>query len=105
MNNEDKPELITRSMIVSALQDDAFFKLIPQFTMLKPKLKVMSIETGGCKTCRQKTSAANIMTDFLHILSILNTDSVEKLKKYFNVDRLMYNAHNPKTGAYETKII
>lgn len=102
----DRPELITRDMVLSALKDEKFYRTMPEFLMLKPKLAVMGVDTGnGCAGCRGRTIAKNIMTDFLVTLSVLDDSALARLKNYYKVGKLMFNAHDPRTGAYITKII
>lgn len=100
------PTLITRSMIMGALKDDAFYKCMPEFSTLKPKLSTMGVKLGGgCSGCRERKVAQNIMADFLSVLGVLSADSVARLKGYFGIQKLMYSLHNPKSGAYVTKIV
>ena len=101
----DQPVLITRNMVLDALKDAAFFKSMPEFLTLKPKLDTMGAQIGGCSGCRGRTIAQNIMADFLVTLSVMDAAAVARLKAYFKVDKLMYNAHDPRTGAYVTKIL
>jgi len=101
----DQPTLVTRTMVLEALKDASFFKTMPEFLTLKPKLEVMGAQVGGCAGCRGRTVARNITADFLTTMSVLNDAAIGRLKQYFKVAKLMYSAHDPKTGAYTTKIL
>lgn len=102
----DRPTLVTRTMILDALKDDKFYRAVPEFTTLKPKMQVMGAENGGgCSGCRGRVVAHNIMADFMSTLSVLDNAAIERLKQYYKVDKLMFNAQDPRTGAYTTKIV
>ena len=102
----DRPQLVTRTMVLDALKDDKFYKTMPEFLTLKPKLQMMGVAgDSGCAGCRGRTVAKNIMADFLTILSVLDDSALARFKSYYGVAKLMFNAHDPRTGAYMTKII
>lgn len=100
------PVVVNRSMVLRALEDPSFFAALPQYAMLKSKLKMMGAnEPTGCRGCRGRAVAQNILADFLRVTSILQGEDLNKLKRYFGVEKLMYSSHNPRTGGYESKII
>lgn len=104
--SDSRPVLLTRTMILSALKDDAFFRSVPEFSTLKPKLQTMGAQvSSGCAGCRGRKIAKNIMADFMSVLSVLDDMAIGRLKAYFGIPRLMFSVHDPATGAYRTKVI
>ena len=102
----DHPTLLSRAMVEAALKDEKFFKKMPEFITLRPSLQTMKAATNhGCSGCRGRAVTNNITAAFLAVLSTLNDSAVQRLKRYLGIKKLMYSAHNPRTGAYDTKVI
>ena len=102
------PRLLSRQLVLKALADPAFFKRMPEFSGLQPKLRTMGIDMnrrGGCKGCRQRRVEQNVFRDFMTVLGSLSPDALVRLKQYLCTDQLMTTLRNKETGAFETKTL
>lgn len=94
-------------MVSSALIDNAFYQLMPEFLTLQPKLKSLNvnIKPGGCTGCQKKRIESNLFKDFMYIVQSLDINALQRLKTYYKLDKIMINAINASTGAFEFKVI
>ena len=101
-------QVLSRGMVRKLLAAQDFYAAFVEFRQLESKLKTMNVDlnTGrGCKGCKGRRVESNLFSDFLLILRSLSPDRVTKLKQHLDIGGLMYSAQDPKTGAYETKVI
>jgi len=96
------PALLSRTMVLQALGDPSFFRALPEFAGLQPKLRTMGVDLQrrGCKGCRQRRVEQNVFRDFLHILQTLDAEALARLKQFFGVSALMITTRDAKTGAF-----
>ena len=103
----DNAKILSYSMVSSALVDPTFYTLLPEFLTLQPKLKSLrvDIKPGGCTGCQKKRIESNLFKDFMYIVQAMDVGALTRLKSYYKLDKLMVNAVNPATGAFEFKVI
>ena len=105
--SDAKPVLLSRQLVVRALADQQFYKQLPEFSSLQPKLRTMGVisHKGGCRGCRERRVQQNLFGDFLIVTKGLDQNGIERLKRYLGAERLMYSSRSTTTGGYETKIV
>jgi len=96
-----------RPDVVKALSDQNFLAEFPQFKMLHGKMDMRRKSNGatGCSSCRQKQIMSGVTTDFLNILATFSQGEVDRMKKYFDADKILYTAFDPSKGAYRTRVV
>lgn len=80
---------------------------MPEYRTLQPKLKTMQIDTSKshCGGCKGRRVEQNLFGDFMLVLRALDTAAIARLKQYMGVEALIYSTQDPKTGAFETRVI
>lgn len=103
----ENAKILSYSMVSGALIDPNFYTLMPEFLTLQPKLKSLhvDIKPGGCTGCQKKRIESNLFKDFMFVVQSLDANALQRLKSYYKLDKLMVNAVNPTTGAFEFKTI
>lgn len=99
--------LLSRAMIMAALGNQAFYRAVPEFASLQPKLKTMGINLngGGCSGCKERRVQQNVFSDFLTILGALDAGALARLKQYFGIERMMVTLRDTATGGFVTKVL
>lgn len=108
MPNPDQPAILTQTMMVQALADPGFFQQVPEFTPFKAKLTAMRTsfdKPGGCGGCKRRRVQSNLYGDYLTLVQALSPDGLDRLKRYFKVQRFMLNTMDPRTHSIGIKII
>lgn len=103
-----RPVLLSGSHFTKAINDDEFYKKLPQFLPLKAKLKAMHVNLKnprGCSSCQQRRVQGNLERDFAAIVSSLDAESGKAFKNYFGASRMVVHAVNPTTHAAYLKDI
>ena len=102
-----RPTIVGAQMVARAMADSQFFNQLPEFIPLLTKLRAAKIpvRTGGCGACHQHRLAVNTYQEFISTLSVLNEDGQRRVKAYFGIPSLMYNARDPVTGRIALRII
>lgn len=106
MGNSAK--IISYSMVSGALLNTEFYNLLPEFLPLKarlPSLKIDLNKPGGCTGCQKKRVEAGLFKEFVQCVQTLSPLSLQKLKDFYHVDKLMVNVVNPTTKAIEFKVL
>lgn len=102
----NQPVLMSRSIVESAMSDPKFFIAMPEYRTLQPKMKSMRLESKGtCGGCKGRRIEQTIFGDFMLVLRALDTDALVRFKQYLKVGSVMYSVQDPKTGAFETRMI
>ena len=89
--------------INKAVEDNNFYKLMPEFIPVRLQLEKMhtSLKSKiGCQPCNKRRIHANIDSNFAAIASCLHEDRAKVLKKYLGIgeDQKFYiRAVNPAT--------
>lgn len=105
---DDKPVLFGGAHFTKAIEDESFFKKLPQFLPVKTKMEAMHADLGknkGCSSCQKRRIRANIERDFAAIVASLDPDSSKIFKEYFGVSRMVMHAVDPTTHAAYLKEI
>lgn len=105
---EDRPVLFSGTHLKQAINDDSFYKKLPQFLPIKTKIATMHVNLKnpkGCASCQQRRVQGNIERDFAAIASALDPASGKIFKDYFGVKRMVIHAVNPVTHAAYLKEI
>lgn len=86
--------------------DTNFFNAMPEFIPLSVKMKVINAAPGarGCGSCRQRRVIQNTFQDFMHTLGALSPDACVRLRNYFGVPAIMFNARDT-AGRVQLRII
>jgi hypothetical protein len=95
-------------MVARAMADSMFFNLLPEFIPLQAKMraaKTLPSPHRGCGACHQRRLAVNVYQDFVYTLAILGDDAQRRMKQYFNVPALMFNARDAVSGRVALKVI
>lgn len=97
-----KPGVILGGAHVSrAVNDEAFFRLMPEFAPIRAQIATMHIDMKskkGCSACNKRRLHANIDGNFAAIASSLPESRAAVLKKYLGIgdDQKFYiRAVNP----------
>ena len=97
--------VLSESMVMSALADPKFYAQVPELTGLKFKAKAAQVQPSGCRHCAQQRAVTSVLRDFIFTTMALLDEPRSRIKRYFGVEALMLNTHNPKTYQVEVKII
>lgn len=96
----NSPVIFGAQHMTKALSDSSFFEALPEFLTVKSKMETMKVNlenNKGCTPCKMRKARNSVNSDFLSIMSSLSQDGKERFKKYFGVDRLLFNKTDPKT--------
>ena len=84
--------------ISSAVADNNFFRLLPEFAVLRVKLETMRANSKkGCTPCRKRREVASVNADFMSIVPTLSDDGKARLKKYYGADGIRYTTIDRRT--------
>jgi len=106
--NDGRPVMLSQEMIRKAIQDVNFYTQLPEFTDVKTKVVQANEQlksATGCSGCQKRKVVNNLFGEFMRILKTCNTETLQRLKAYYKIDKLMLNARNTKTGAIELLIV
>ena len=79
------------SEAAAAVSDENFFRMMPEFSVLRVKMATMRANSKkGCTPCRKRREVASVSADFMSIVDTLSDDGRARLKKYFGVDGIRY---------------
>lgn len=83
--------LLGASEISRAAGDDNFYKLLPEFSVLRVKMETMRANSKrGCTPCKKRREVMSTTADFMSIVPTLTADGNERLKRYFGADKIRY---------------
>jgi hypothetical protein len=91
-----QPTTVTQALVNKAMSDPRFFAEMPEFLPLSIKLKtVVQPPIGrGCSSCQKRRLVQNIFLDFMNILSSLSPDALARLKQYYGIPAIIFNARD-----------
>ena len=98
-----RPQMLTQSMVVTALSDSRFRLLCPEFgSVREPESRPVK---AGCGKCGYVRDASSTLTMLFAIASGLSPDAYSRLKQYFNIKKLMLSVRDAKTKAVTLKVV
>jgi len=100
-----RPVVLSESMVLGALADPKFISQAPEFSGFQGRAKSLPPKPSGCRHCYQIRAVTSLLRDFIYAVMALGSEPRARMKKYFGVESLMLNTHNPKTNQVEVKII
>lgn len=86
--------------IARAVADENFFRLMPEFSVLRAKMATMkasAMANRGCSSCRHTRQAMSVSGDFMSIVPTLSDDGKARLKRYYGADAIRYTRINRAT--------
>ena len=107
-NPEVKPVVINRKMVLAALNDPNFVRLLPPFLAVRAlvqKVKAEGKTLNDCSGCKARKTASSIYAQFVRVINTLSDPQLQTLKQYLGVGRLMINRRVENTGKLEVKLI
>jgi hypothetical protein len=91
MSDEQKPVLLSKQMSNAALGDPEFYRILPEFIVMKGKLLEVQRELakGGCSGCRARGLGHKLATSFVQVANGLSEDGRKRLREYYGVTGIM----------------
>lgn len=91
------------SHITKAVNDESFFRLMPEFASIRAQIRTMHIDPSakkGCSPCARRRLHANIDGNFAAIAASLPDERAKVLKRYLGIgddSKFYIRAVNPAT--------
>lgn len=102
--SRSRPTVLGADHIKRAIGDPNFFTSMPEFLTIKRKIDAMHLNLGqGCSSCQQRRAVGSMTSDFVTILNSLSDDGLQRLKRYFGINKMIVRAINPRTRKAETR--